>query len=162
TWRLQDNLNASVGPHTRFEQRSLVMTTHVLGRRWLIVIAMLCIAVVSAGVAFAQSVSSGTIQGTVKGESGGVLPGGKLTLTSPALQVPEITQVADSNGFYKFVDLPAGTYKLKSELSGFSTAIREDLRLTVGFVATVDVALKVGAMEESVTVSGQSPIVDIT
>src|SRR6185436_9990208 len=56
----------------------------------------------------------------------------------------------------------AGTYKLKSELSGFSTAIRDELRLTVGFVATVDVAMKVGQMEESVTVSGQSPIVDIT
>ena len=84
------------------------------------------------------------------------------TLTSPALQVRELVQVTDAGGAYRFVDLPAGTYNLKFELTGFSTFIREDLRLTVGFVARVDGAMKVGAMTESVTVSGQSPIVDIT
>ena len=84
------------------------------------------------------------------------------TLSSPSLQVRELTQVTDSNGNYRFVDLPAGTYKLKLDLSGFSALIREDLRLTVGFVARVDEALKVGVMSESVTVSGQSPVVDVT
>ena len=63
---------------------------------------------------------------------------------------------------YKFVDLPAGTYRLKAELTGFSAAIREDLRLTVGFNARIDLTLKLGAMEESVTVSGQSPVVDVS
>src|SRR5262249_29302222 len=129
---------------------------------WLIVIAMICIAVVSAGVAFAQSVSSGTIEGTAKDESNAILPGVTITLTSPQLQVGELTQVSDASGNYKFVDLPAGTYRLKAELSGFSSFIREDLRLTVGFNARVDLTLKVGTMEESVTVSGQSPVVDIT
>ncbi len=117
---------------------------------------------VSVGSALAQSVSSGTIQGTIKDEQGGVLPGVTATLSSPSLQVRELTQVTDSNGNYRFVDLPAGTYKLKLELSGFSALIREDLRLTVGFVARVDEALKVGVMSESVTVSGQSPVVDVT
>ena len=65
-------------------------------------------------------------------------------------------------GSYKFVDLPAGTYRLKAELTGFSAAIREDLRLTVGFDARIDLTLKLGAMEESVTVSGQSPVVDVS
>ena len=115
-----------------------------------------------AGSALGQSVSSATINGTVRDQSGGVLPGVTATLTSPALQVPNIVQVTDTEGNYRFVDLPAGTYTLKFELTGFSTMIREELRLTVGFTARVDEAMKVGAMEESVTVSGQSPIVDIT
>jgi hypothetical protein len=112
--------------------------------------------------AFAQSVSSGRIQGTIKDESGAVLPGVTATLTSPNLQVQQLVQVSDESGSYKFADLPAGTYRLEVALPGFSTSIRDNLRLTVGFAATVDFTMKVGAMEESVTVSGQSPVVDVT
>src|SRR5262245_8152335 len=112
--------------------------------------------------AFAQSVSSGVIEGTVKDESNLVLPGVTITISSPSLQVGTSTQVSDTSGNYKFVDLPAGTYQLKAELPGFSTYLRDELRLTVGFNAKVDLVLKVGAMEESVTVSGQSPVVDVT
>ena len=83
-------------------------------------------------------------------------------MTSPQLQVGQLVQVSDSAGSYKFVDLPAGTYRLKAELTGFSSSIREDLRLTVGFNARIDLTLKLGAMEESVTVSGQSPVVDVS
>ena len=78
---------------------------------------------VLAGRAAAQSVSSGTIEGLVKDESGGVLPGATVTLTSPQLQVGQTVQVSDSAGTYKFVDLPAGTYRLKAELTGFPTSI---------------------------------------
>src|SRR5580765_3812512 len=148
--------------------RSLTMTTiresgkAARPRQWLIlcVVALMSIAGVTA--ASAQSVSSGTIEGTVKDESNAVLPGVTLTLASPSLQVGQLVQVSDANGAYKFVDLPAGTYRLKAELSGFSTLVREDLRLTVGFNARVDLTLKLGAVEESVTVSGQSPVVDVT
>ena len=129
--------------------------------RWILT-ALVFVVLVGVGSAFAQSVSSGSIQGTIRDESAGVLPGVTATLSSPALQVPELVQVTDAEGQYRFVDLPAGTYLLKFELTGFSTLIREDLRLTVGFTARVDESLKVGAMEESVTVSGQSPVVDIT
>jgi carboxypeptidase family protein len=110
----------------------------------------------------AQSVSSGTIEGTVKDESGSVLPGVTVTITSPQLQVGTLVQVSDSAGAYKFVDLPAGTYRVKAELTGFSTFVREDLRLTVGFNARVDLTMKIGALEEAITVSGQSPVVDVT
>jgi carboxypeptidase family protein len=123
-------------------------------RRWLILGILGFVLFASVGVAFAQSVASGTIQGTIRDQSGGVLPGVTATLTSPALQVRELVQVTDAEGAYRFVDLPAGTYLLKFELPGFSTLLREDLRLTVGFNARVDESLKVGAMEESVTVSG--------
>jgi Carboxypeptidase regulatory-like domain len=133
-----------------------------VGRQLGILGAAVCLLFVSIGLVSAQSVSSGTIQGTIRDQSGGVLPGVTATLTSPALQVRELVQVTGAEGEYRFVDLPAGTYLLKFELAGFSTLIREDLRLTIGFTARVDESMKVGAMEESVTVSGQSPIVDIT
>ncbi len=136
------------------------MTPH--GRQWQILGAALCFILLSLGTSLGQSVSSGTIHGVVRDQSGAVLPGVTATLSSPALQVRELVQVTDTEGAYRFVDLPAGTYLLKFELGGFSTLIREDLRLTVGFTARVDESMKVGAMEESITVSGQSPVVDIT
>src|SRR5436190_1984114 len=120
------------------------MRAYEFGRRCLTLSLVLWLSVAFCGTAFAQSVSSGTIQGTIKDESGAILPGVNVTLTSPSLQVPQILQVSDATGGYKFVDLPAGTYKLKAELSGFATSVRDELRLTVGFVATVDLALKVG------------------
>src|SRR6266545_511621 len=142
-------------------------TTYESGQnRWTRRCVILSLAAVTslAGVngSFAQSVSSGTIEGTVKDESNAVLPGVTVTVTSPQLQVGQLVQVSDSAGGYKFVDLPAGTYRLRAELTGFSSAIREDLRLTVGFNARIDLTLKLGAMEESVTVSGQSPVVDVS
>src|SRR5207237_4034837 len=124
------------------------------------VVAFISMGAVSLAVA--QSVASGTIEGTVKDESNAVLPGVTITVTSPQLQVGQLVQVSDAAGSYKFVDLPAGTYRLKAELTGFTTSIREDLRLTVGFNARIDLTLKLGAMEESVTVSGQSPAVDVS
>ena len=124
------------------------------------VVFLISTTVVSTAVA--QSVSSGTIEGTVRDESSSVLPGVVVTITSPQLQVGQLVQTTDVAGNYKFVDLPAGTYHLTAELQGFSNYIRDDLRLTVGFNARVDVTLKVGAVEESVTVSGQSPVVDVT
>src|SRR5438128_12277568 len=131
--------------------------------RWRLIVGV-TVWISMAGVtgAFAQSVSSGAIEGTVKDPSSAVLPGVTVTATSPQLQVGQLVQVSDAAGNYKFVDLPAGTYRLKAELTGFSTSVREDLRLTVGFNARVDLTLKLGAMEESVTVSGQSPVVDVT
>ena len=58
--------------------------------------------------------------------------------------------------------VPVGTYRIAFELQGFSTFVRDDLRLPVGFAARVDVVMKVGGLEETVTVSGQSPVIDAT
>jgi Carboxypeptidase regulatory-like domain len=131
-------------------------------RQWAVLSVMLLMSLLSASTALAQSVASGVIEGTIRDESNLVLPGVSITISSPSLQVGTATQVSDTSGNYKFVDLPAGTYQLKAELPGFSSYLRDALRLTVGFNARVDVVLKVGAMEESVTVSGQSPVVDVT
>src|SRR5437899_791289 len=135
--------------------------TRALLRQWLILGGVVLISLARTSAAFPQSVSSGTIEGTVRDQSNSVLPGVTITATSPQLQVGQLVQVADSSGNYKFVDLPAGTYRLKAELQGFSISVRDDLRLTVGFNARVDFTLKVGAVDESVTVSGQRPVVDV-
>jgi hypothetical protein len=118
--------------------------------------------IAGAAPASAQSVASGAIHGTIKDDTGGTLPGVTATLTSPSLQVPQLTTATDPQGDYRFVDLPAGTYRLKFELSGFTSVVRDELRLTVGFVARIDGTMKVGGLEETVTVSGQSPVVDVS
>lgn len=109
----------------------------------------------------AQTVRTGSIAGTIADETGGALPGVTITLTSPALQVSQVLRTSDAQGEYQFVDLPPGTYRLTYELSGFTTFVREEIRLTTGFAARVDVALKVASVEETITVSGQSPLVDV-
>jgi hypothetical protein len=122
------------------------------------VIALLASSTTVAG----QTARSASIAGAILDESGGVLPGVAVTLTSPALQVRELNRVSDERGEYQFVDLPPGTYRLTYELEGFSTLAREDIRLTTGFAARVDVSLKVGALAQTLTVTGQSPLVDVT
>lgn len=107
--------------------------------------------------AWAQSLSSGTIHGIVKDESGGALPGVTVTLTSPALQVSQLTDVTGPDGAYRFVDLPAGLYRARFEPSGFGTLVREDLRLTVGFVARVDVTMAGASSKNRSRSVGRAP-----
>jgi hypothetical protein len=109
----------------------------------------------------AQTLGSGSIQGTVTDESGAALPGVTVTAVSPALQVPQVVVVSANDGTYRFPTLPVGTYDIAYELSGFQKVVRQQTRLVAGFVATINVALKVGGLEETLTVVGQSPVVDI-
>ena len=94
--------------------------------------------------------------------SGAALPGVTATLTSPALQVGQETTVTGADGTYRFGDLPTGLYRVTFELAGFKTFVRDELRLPIGFVARVDVGMEIGGIEESVTVSGAAPVVDLT
>lgn len=110
--------------------------------------------------ASAQSVGVGTIQGKLSDESGATLPGVTVTITSPALQLRQVTDVTRVDGSYRFVDTPIGTYRIQYELSGFQSAVRDEVRLNAGFVARIDIVLKVGAVAETITVSGQSPVID--
>jgi len=109
----------------------------------------------------AAAQNSGSIIGVISDSSGAVLPGVTVTATGPALQVPSIVSVTDAKGEYRLTPLPAGTYTVTFELSGFQTVKRENVRLTLGFTATLDQALGVGTVEESVTVTGSSPVVDV-
>ncbi len=113
-----------------------------------------------SGLAFAQQEAS--IIGQVKDESGAILPGVTVSATSPALQVQQVSDVTNQQGEYRLTPLPIGAYTVIYTLPGFQTVRREDVRLTAGFTARVDITLKVGALNESVTVSGAAPVVDVS
>ncbi len=104
----------------------------------------------------------GSISGSVIDEGGGALPGVTITMTSTALQVPQVVQITNLRGDYQFTELPAGAYRLSFELGGFTTLVHEQIQLTTGFAARVDATLKVGALQETLTVTGESPVVDLT
>ena len=109
--------------------------------------------------AFASAQTS-TISGTVRDASGGVLPGVTVEASSPALIEKTRATVSSGSGNYSILALRPGTYTVKFELPGFTTVIREGIELTSDFTATINVDLKVGALEETLTVTGESPIVD--
>lgn len=123
---------------------------------------LLCSLGQSAGVAMAGQATAASIVGQAKDETGAVLPGVTVTATSPALQVGSLATVSDERGEYRLTPLPLGLYVVTYELSGFQGVRNESVRLTVGFTAKLDVVLKVGSLQESVTVSRQSPVVDVT
>jgi hypothetical protein len=110
------------------------------------------------GIAGAQNTSQ--VFGKVTDASGGVMPGVTVTLTSPALLEPRVA-VTSVTGTYEFPGLAIGTYTVRFELAGFGTQVREGLQLQSGFNAQVNVELAVAALEENVTVTGVSPIVDV-
>ena len=113
--------------------------------------------------AIAQTVgaTTGAINGKVADATGGVMPGVAVTIASPSMQGTR-TAVTDGEGTYRFPAIPPGDYKITYELAGFSTVVREGIRVGLGFTATVNIDLKVASLAESVTVSGASPVVDIT
>src|SRR5262245_45315465 len=104
--------------------------------------------------------SAQSFAGTVRDTSGAVLPGVTVEASSPALITKVRTGVTDDAGQYRITDLPPGTYKVTFTLAGFATVVREGLELSGGGVMTVGADMKVGALEESVTVTGESPVVD--
>jgi hypothetical protein len=112
--------------------------------------------------AFAQgggASSTGSISGDVKDTQGGVLPGVTVTATSPA-QIGALTAVTNEAGIYRFPSVPPGEYRLAFEIPGFQNLTREGIRITLGFNAQVNVQLGVATLQETVTVSGQSPVID--
>jgi hypothetical protein len=115
----------------------------------------------AASVAFAQTTNRSGIEGKVTDQSGAMLPGVTVTISSPALQAKQLTSVTDGEGRYRFTTLPNGAYRVTFELAGFQTVKHEDVRLEVGFVAAIDVKMAVGGVQETVTVTGQSPVVDV-
>jgi hypothetical protein len=118
--------------------------------------ALTCVLFVP-GTAVAQS----AIAGTVKDASGAVLPGVTVEVASPALIEQTRSAVTDGQGEYKIVDLRPGIYTVTFALAGFNTFRRDGLELPSSFVATVNAELKVGAVTETVTVTGESPVVDV-
>ena len=101
------------------------------------------------------------IAGMVRDTTGSVLPGVTVEVSSPALIEKTRSVVSDGSGLYRVVDLRPGTYVITFTLPGFSTVRREGIELVANFTATVNADLRIGGVEETITVSGQSPVVDV-
>jgi hypothetical protein len=114
-------------------------------------------AAVDAGTAAAQS----AIAGQAKDNSGAVLPGVTVDAASPALIEGRRTATTDAQGRYSIVDLRPGVYTVTFTLAGFTRVVRSGIELTSNFTASVDATMDVGSIEETITVSGAAPLVDV-
>jgi hypothetical protein len=105
--------------------------------------------------------SAQSLAGSVRDTSGAVLPGVTVEASSPALIAKVRTSVTDDTGQYRITDLSPGTYKVTFTLPGFATVVREGVELTGGGVMTIGAEMRLGALEETITVTGESPVVDV-
>src|SRR5215468_9591896 len=119
-------------------------------------LAAFALLVLVPAMAFAQA----SITGVVKDASGAVLPGVTVEAASPALIEKTRSAVTDGTGTYRIVDLRPGSYSVTFTLTGFSTVKRDGVELTGSFNATINADMKVGTLEETITVTGETPIVD--
>ena len=118
---------------------------------------VVCATVLLPTLAFAQA----QIVGAVRDESGGVLPGVTVEAASPAIIEKVRTAVTDDQGRYRIEALRPGIYKLTFSLTGFSTVVRDGVDVPSEVVITINADMKVGALEETITVSGETPQVDV-
>src|SRR5688572_5932781 len=100
------------------------------------------------------------IAGVVRDTSGAVLPGVTVEASSPALIEKVRSAVSDSSGQYRIENLRPGLYTVRFTLAGFSSVAREGIELTGSLTATVSTELRVGSVEETITVTGETPVID--
>ncbi len=123
-----------------------------------LIIAIL--ALFMAGTAFAQLVPTSKMEGKVADSTGAPLPGVSVEATSPRL-VGKATAVTDGEGTYRLFSLPSGVYEITFTLQGFKTLIRKDIIVQLSQTITLNATLEQAALEEQVTVVGQSPLIDV-
>ena len=121
---------------------------------------ILAAALSAVATSAAAQVDQGRLTGTVKDSQGAVLPGVSVTAKSPAL-IGTRTVVSEGAGTYSIASLPSGLYEIKFELAGFQTFTRGNVLLGLGQILTIDAQLQVASLQESVTVTGASPVVDM-
>jgi hypothetical protein len=127
-------------------------------RHWLVGFLTLALSIAAAAAAFAQNAQ---ISGLVKDQSGAVIPGATVTARNVDTGLTRVA-VSDGTGEYRLVSLPPGRYSVATELSGFSTETRPDIVLVIDQTALINFSLKPATLSETVTVTGESPIVDVT
>ena len=131
-------------------------------RHAVVAIATSMIVFLAATSAFAQAVGSAAIRGRVVDQSGAGVPGVTVTISSPAMQLRERSVVTERDGEYQHRSLPIGTYSVRFELAGFQAVLRQEIQLTAGFEARIDATLLLSSVQETITVSGQSPVIDVS
>ncbi|HYN07302.1 MAG TPA: TonB-dependent receptor [Vicinamibacterales bacterium] len=125
------------------------MRTLILG-----LLVLMC----SAAETLAQG-SEGSIRGYIRDEQGGLLPGVTVTATSPTV-ASAYTAVTDQEGHYRLLNLPPGTYTVAATLQGFAKIARADMVMRAGLNLSVDIVMKVGGLQETITVSGETPLLE--
>jgi len=124
--------------------------------------ALKCLTLVAVLLLPATAFAQASLTGTVRDASGGVLPGVTVEAASPALIEKVRIAVTDGSGQYRIVDLQPGTYRLTVTLPGFNTVVREKIELTGNQTLTIPIDMRVGGLEETITVTGATPVVDVT
>jgi hypothetical protein len=122
---------------------------------------LFAIAAVTLLMPAAALAQEGQIAGTVRDTSNAVIPGVVVEATSPALIEKVRSAVTDDSGQYRITNLPVGTYSVTFTLSGFTRQQRDNIILTTGFTAPVNATMSVGALAETISVTAESPVVDI-
>src|SRR5580765_6932691 len=120
-----------------------------------------CLAILVVLLLPATVFAQATFTGTAHDPSGAVLPGVTVEASSPALIEKTRTAVTDGSGQYRIIDLRPGTYSLTFSLPGFTTVKRENVELAGSQVLTIPVEMKVGGVSETITVTGETPVVDV-
>jgi len=123
-------------------------------------LSILAITLLLAPIAFSQSKETGAVHGVITDEQNVPLPGVNVTISSPNLMGIR-TFVTDANGEFRFPALPPGEYQVKAELQGFGTSIREKIRVNTTSTLNIDIQMKTATISEEVTVTAQSPTVDV-
>jgi hypothetical protein len=154
------NVASNVGNRAGEEDVSMHLPSRALLRCFVGCAAFVCSLLFTAPDTRAQSAFSGAIAGIAKDTSGAVLPGVSVDVESPALIERIRTAITDARGQYKITELPPGVFTVTFRLAGFSTIKREGITLTTGFTATINADMAVGSLQETITVSGTSPIID--
>src|SRR6185369_10181491 len=145
TRRLIDCMDATKAERMRFQSSPRAF-----------VLCFMCVAILIPSIVSAQA----TLAGVVKDSSGGVLPGVTVETSSPALIEKTRAATTDGTGQYQIVDLRPGTYAITFALSGFRTVTREGVEVSGAGVITIDANLSVGPLNETLTVLGETPVVD--
>jgi len=123
-------------------------------------ILSLALVLLTAAAAAAQT-GAGSLRGYVKDEQGGALPGVSVSARGEALIQP-VSSVTDAEGYYRLINLPPGTYEVSADLTGFAAFKRQDILLRAGANFQVDIVMKLASLSESITVSGDSPMLEVS
>lgn len=130
-----------------------------MASRFTFLVSPLAVLALTVAPSLAQ-IQTGSISVRAVDEQGAVMPGALVTVTSPVLP-RELTGTTDAGGVYQVPGLAPGTYAVRMTLEGFQTVIREDVSVRQGQVARLEITMKLGGLQEAITVKGESPVVDV-
>jgi hypothetical protein len=111
-------------------------------------------------LSYSQTIPTGKLDGYVADNEKQVLPGATIIINSPSLIIPQLSTQSNEKGYYRFIGLPSGLYKVKCEMPGFATLIREEINVIAGHSITLNLTLEQSKIEQTVVVRGQAPTID--